>query len=75
MTSEFMSESKKLRIAALADTISSALQYKEEGLKLAIQILQNETGYMRLVTYDLLWEKLDETGRQKLREYLQNLET
>jgi len=66
-------ENKKLKIAALAGTINSALQYGEEGLKLAIQILQNEKGQMRLVIYDLLWQKLDSQGRQKLREYLKNI--
>ncbi len=66
--------SQQLRMAALADAINRALSYGEEGLKLAVQILINETGQMRLSTYDLLWEKLDETGKQKLIEYLASSE-
>lgn len=72
--SDLTQEIQKLKIAALADTINSALQYGEEGLKLALQILNNKTGYMKLVTYDLLWKKLDEEGKRKLLEYLRTNE-
>ena len=63
-------QSQQLRMAALADAIDRALSYGEEGLKLAIEILTNESGQMRLATYDILWEKLDESGKHKLMEYL-----
>ncbi len=53
------SQSQRLRMAALGDALNSALSYGEEGLKLAVEILTNETGQMRLAAYDLLWEKLD----------------
>lgn len=42
----------------------------EEGLKLAVQILQNEKGQVKLAMYDLLWENLDERGKKQLWEYL-----
>lgn len=70
---EFIQETKKMRIAALTNTLNIALQYGEEGLKLGIQILNNEKGHFRLIAYDLLWQKLDSQGREKLREYLREL--
>ena len=65
---------QQLRIAALADAINRALSYGEEGLKLAVEILINETGQMRLATYDILWENLDEVGKHKLLKYLASSE-
>ncbi len=68
------SQSQRLRMAALGDALNSALSYGEEGLKLAVEILTNETGQMRLAAYDLLWEKLDETGKHQLLKYLSRSE-
>ena len=69
------SQSQLLRMAALGDALNSALSYGEEGLKLAVEILTNETGQMRLAAYDLLWEKLDETGKHQLLKYLSRSES
>ncbi len=69
------SQSQRLRMAALGDALNSALSYGEEGLKLAVEILTNETGQMRLAAYDLLWEKLDETGKHQLLKYLSRSES
>ena len=68
------SQSQRLRMAALGDALNSALSYGEEGLKLAVEILTNKTGQMRLAAYDLLWEKLDETGKHQLLKYLSRSE-
>lgn len=62
-----------MKTAALIATVNSALEYGEEGLKLAVQILTTEIGQTRLIIYDLLWQKLDDEGRQKLRQYLQDI--
>ena len=69
------SQSQRIRMAALGDALNSALSYGEEGLKLAVEILTNETGEMRLAAYDLLWEKLDETGKHQLLKYLSRSES
>ncbi len=69
------SQSQRIRMAALGDALNSALSYGEEGLKLAVEILTNETGQMRLAAYDLLWEKLDETGKHQLLKYLSRSES
>ena len=60
------------KIAAFSDALSRALDYGEEGLKLAVQILQNEKGQIKLAMYDLLWEKLDDSRRKQLLQYLVN---
>ncbi len=58
------------KMSALSDALSSVLNYGEEGLLLAIQILKNEKGQMRLSAYDLLWEKLDNLGKKQLIKLL-----
>ena len=60
------------KIAAFSDALSRALDYGEEGLKLAVQILQNEKGQIKLAMYDLLWENLDDSRRKQLLQYLVN---
>lgn len=67
-----LSEAQQEKMSALSDALSSVLNYGEEGLLLAIQILNNEKGQMRLSAYDLLWEKLDETGKKNLIQRLNN---
>ncbi|ELR98196.1 hypothetical protein [Gloeocapsa sp. PCC 73106] len=74
MRQEFSSETQKMKTAALIATVNSALEYGEEGLKLAVQILITESGQTKLILYDLLWQKLDTQGRQKLRQYLLDTE-
>ncbi|MGB5770519.1 MAG: hypothetical protein WBM32_11720 [Crocosphaera sp.] len=61
-----LSVSQQEKISALSEALSSVLHYGEEGLLLAIQILNNEKGQMRLFAYDLLWEKLDDAGKRQL---------
>ncbi len=58
------------KIAAFSDALSRALDYGEEGLKLAVQILQNEKGQVKLAMYDLLWENLDDLRRKQLWQHL-----
>ena len=58
------------KIAAFSDALSRALDYGEEGLRLAVQILQNEKGQVKLAMYDLLWENLDDRGKKQLWQYL-----
>ena len=60
------------KIAAFSDALSRALDYGEEGLKLAVQILQNEKGQVKLAMYDLLWENLDALRRKQLWQHLVN---
>lgn len=67
-----LSESQQEKMSALSDALSSVLRYGEEGLLIAIQILNNEKGQMRLSAYDLLWEKLDDRGKKKLIQLLLN---
>ena len=62
------------KIAAFSDAISRALDYGEEGLKLAVQILQNEKGQVKLAMYNLLWENLDDLRRRQLWQYLVNIQ-
>ncbi|MGK7880214.1 MAG: hypothetical protein AB4060_08960 [Crocosphaera sp.] len=61
-----LSASKQEKMSALSEALSSVLSYGDEGLLIAIQILHNEQGQMRLSAYDLLWEKLDNAGKKKL---------
>ncbi|ACB54541.1 hypothetical protein cce_5195 [Crocosphaera subtropica ATCC 51142] len=65
-----LSQSQQEKMSALSDALSSVLNYGEEGLLIAIQILNNEKGQMRLSAYDLLWEKLDDIGKKKLIKLL-----
>ncbi len=65
-----LSESQQEKMSALSDALSSVLNYGEEGLLLAIQILTNEKGQMRLSAYDLLWEKLDNIEKKQLIKLL-----
>jgi hypothetical protein len=65
-----LNASQQEKMSALSEALSSVLNYGEEGLLLAIQILNNEQGQMRLSAYDLLWEKLDDSGKQKLIKFL-----
>ncbi len=65
-----LSESQQEKMSALSEALSSVLNYGEEGLLLAIQILNNEKGQMRLSAYDLLWEKLDDLGKKELIQLL-----
>ncbi len=67
-----LSESQQEKMSALSEAFSSVLNYGEEGLLLAIQILNNEKGQMRLSAYDLLWEKLDDLGKKQLIQLLLN---
>ncbi len=67
-----LSESQQEKMSALSEALSSVLNYGEEGLLLAIQILNNEKGQMRLSAYDLLWEKLDDLGKKQLIQLLLN---
>jgi hypothetical protein len=60
------------KIAAFSEALSRALDYGEEGLKLAVQILHNEKGQVKLAMYDLLWENLDDRQRKQLWQYLVN---
>ena len=62
------------KIAAFSDALSRALDYGEEGLKLAVQILQNEKGQVKLAMYNLLWENLDDLRRKQLWQYLVNIQ-
>lgn len=70
MTSELETNSQQLKLAALSDTLSAALKYGDEGFKIAVRILENETGQMRLAAYHVIWQQLDSKGRQKLLKYL-----
>jgi|GEM_PF-3940204 len=70
MTNEPEINSQQLKLAALSDTLCAALKYGEEGFQIAVRILQNETGQMRLAAYHVIWQELDETGRKKLLKYL-----
>ncbi|MEA5536644.1 hypothetical protein [Crocosphaera sp. XPORK-15E] len=65
-----LSTSQQAKISALSEAQSSLLNYGEEGLLLAIQILNNEKGQMRLSAYDLLWEKLDPERKKRLIQLL-----
>ncbi len=65
-----LSASKQGKMSALSQALSSVLNYGEEGLLLAIQILNNEKGQMRLSAYDLLWEQLDDAGKKQLMQLL-----
>lgn len=65
-----VSASQQEKMSALSEALSSVLNHGEEGLLLAIQILNNEKGQMRLSAYDLLWEKLDDMGKQQLIQLL-----
>ena len=58
------------KLTALSNAITSLLEYRQEGLTIAIQLLKNETGQMRLKTYDLIWEQLDQTAKHKFLQYL-----
>ncbi len=58
------------KMSALSEALSSVLNYGDEGLLIAIQILNNEKGQMRLSAYDLLWEKLDNAGKKQLIKFL-----
>ncbi len=60
------------KIAAFSDALTRVFDYGEEGLKLAVQILQNEKGQVKLTMYDLLWENLDDRQRKELWQYLLN---
>ena len=60
------------KIAAFSDALTRALDHGEEGLKLAVQILHQEKGQVKLALYDLLWEKLDAPRRKQLWQYLVN---
>jgi phage shock protein A len=56
----------KCRIAALKDGLN---KYGDEGLKVVIQALQTETGLVQWAAYDLLWERSNLTGKQKLLKF------
>jgi hypothetical protein len=58
------------KIAAFSDALNRALDQGEEGLKLAVQILENEKGQFKLAMYDLIWENLDDRGKKQLWQYL-----
>ena len=58
------------KIAAFSDASSRALNHGEEGLKLVVQILENEKGQVKLAMYDLIWENLDDRGKKQLWQYL-----
>ena len=60
------------KIAAFSDALTRALDYGEEGLKLAVQILQQEKGQVKLALYDLLWENLDPRRRKQLWQQMNN---
>ncbi|MBR8828658.1 MAG: hypothetical protein DSM107014_12295 [Gomphosphaeria aponina SAG 52.96 = DSM 107014] len=62
--------SQQLKLAALSDALCSAMKYGDEGFAIAVRILENETGQMRLTAYHVIWQQLDETGKQKLLQYL-----
>ncbi len=65
-----LSASEQEKMSALSQALSSVLSYGDEGLLIAIQILNNEKGQMRLSAYDLLWEKLDNAGKKQLIKLL-----
>ncbi len=65
-----LSASQQEKMSALSEALSSVLSYGDEGLLIAIQILNNEQGQMRLSAYDLLWEKLDNAGKKQLIKLL-----
>ena len=67
-----LSASQQEKMSALSEALSSVLNYGEDGLLLAIEILNNEKGQMRLSAYDLLWENLDNSGRKQLIQQLNN---
>ncbi len=63
------------KIAAFSDALTRALDYGEEGLKLAVQILQQEKGQVKLALYDLLWENLDPRRRKQLWQQMNNTQS
>ncbi len=67
-----LSVSQQGKMSALSEALSTVLNYGEEGLLLAIQMLNNEKGQMRLSAYDLLWQKLDDEGKKQLIQLLNN---
>jgi hypothetical protein len=56
----------RVRIAALQD----ALQYGKDGFQLVKKIIKIERGLVQLMALDLLWEKANSRGKQKLLNYL-----
>ncbi|HEY9633701.1 MAG TPA: PspA/IM30 family protein [Coleofasciculaceae cyanobacterium] len=58
--------SDQVRIAALKE----ALNYGKEGFQLVAKIIKTEKGVVQLTAYDLLWDKTNLKGKQKLLKYL-----
>jgi phage shock protein A len=57
---------EEVKIAALKE----ALNYGKEGVKLVAKVVKTEKGLVQLIAYDLLWEKTNSRGKQKLLKYL-----
>lgn len=56
----------RVRIAALKE----ALQHGQDGFQLVKKIIKTERGLVQLMALDLLWEKANYTGKQRLLNYL-----
>jgi hypothetical protein len=56
----------RVRIAALKE----ALQYGQDGFQLVKKIIKTERGLVQLMAFDLLWEKANSRGKQRLLNYL-----
>ncbi|HEY9601519.1 MAG TPA: hypothetical protein V6C85_07915 [Allocoleopsis sp.] len=56
----------RVRIAALKE----ALQYGKDGFQLVKKIIKTERGLVQLMAFDLLWEKANFLGKQRLLNYL-----
>jgi hypothetical protein len=56
----------RVRIAALKE----ALQHGQDGFQLVKKIIKTERGLVQLMAFDLLWEKANFRGKQRLLNYL-----
>ncbi|MEQ8541516.1 MAG: hypothetical protein RIB93_29150 [Coleofasciculus sp. D1-CHI-01] len=60
------SESEEIRMAALDE----ALNYGQPGKDVLRQVVQNETGDLQLIAYNLLSQQVNEKEKQELQTYL-----
>jgi cytochrome c556 len=68
-------EEVKQRLASSCDSVriaalKEALHYGKEGFQLVKKIIKTERGLVQLTAFDLLWEKANLRGKQKLLNYL-----
>lgn len=66
MKQRLASSCDRVRIAALKE----ALQYGKDGFQLVKKIIKTERGLVQLMAFDLLWEKANVLGKQRLLNYL-----